>query len=134
MTQISDQLPDDIVYLIRNISEGNLTDSEMEGILPDFYVRVAVVDEGKNLPISPEVRQKAIAWISQQRGFQQRASDAWAVLQRAEPLNAVAVGKGGQLPAWFGYSWSANLMFDWAANLHLAVFEAEKYIAERGLS
>lgn len=134
MTRISDQLPDDIVYLIRNISEGNLTDAEMEGILPDFYVRVAVVDEGKNLPVSPEVYEKAQSWISQQRDFQRRASEAWAVLQRAEPLNAAAVGKGGNLPAWFGYNWTANLMFDWASNLHLAVFDAENYIAERGLS
>lgn len=122
------------MYLIRNISEGNLTDAEMEGILPDFYVRVAVVDEGKNLPVSAEVRQKAVAWITQQRGFQQRASDAWAVLQRAEPLNREAVGKGGQLPEWFGYSWSAALMFDWAANLHSAVFDAESYISQRQLS
>lgn len=131
---ISDKLPDDIVYLIRNISEGNITDSEMESILPEFHVRVAVVDEGKNLPISPEVYEKAMAWITQQRGFQRRASEAWAVLQRAEPINQEAIGKGGNLPAWFGYNWTANLMFDWASNLHLAVFEAEKYIAERGLS
>jgi hypothetical protein len=133
VTRISDQLPDDIIYLIRNISEGNITDAEMEGILPDFYVRVAVVDEGKNLPVSPETHDKAAAWIEKQRGFQKRASEAWAVLQRAEPIDAVAVGKGGNLPEWFGYTWTSNLMFDWATNLHLAVFDAEKYISERGL-
>lgn len=133
MTQISEQLPEDIVYLIRNISDGNITDSEMEGILPDFHVRVAVVDEGKNLPVSPDVLAKAEAWISQQRDFQRRASEAWAVLQRAEPINQVAIGKGGQLPSWFGYNWSANLMFDWASKLHLAVLDAETYISERGL-
>ena len=132
VTQISAQLPDDIVALIRNISDSNATDSEMEGILPDFYVRVAVVDEGKNLPVNPDVYEKAIAWIIQQRGFQQRAAEAWAVLQRNEPLSRDSVGKGGNLPAWFGHKWSSGMLWDWASNLHISVTEAESYISEHG--
>lgn len=133
MTTISSQLPDDIVNLIRNMSDSNLTDADMEKILPDFHVRVAVVDEGKGIPVSPEVSEKAQSWIHQQRGFQERASEAWALLQREQPLTKNAISKGEKLPEWFGYNWSANLLFDWAVNLHLAVLDAEKYISEQGL-
>ena len=134
MTPISSQIPDDIVSLIRNMSDSNLTDADLEKILPDFHVRVAVVDEGKGIPVSPDTQEKAQAWIRQQLGFQQRASEAWALLQREQPLTKDAIAKGGELPAWFGSAWTAGIMFDWAVNLHIAVADAEQYISEQGLN
>lgn len=134
MTTISSQLPDDIVTLIRNMSESNLTDTDLEKILPDFYVRVAVVDEGKGIPVSPDTCEKAHTWIRQQRGFQQRASEAWALIQRQQPLTKDAIAKGEGLPVWFGSAWTAGIMFDWAVNLHIAVADAEQYISEQGLN
>jgi len=134
MTTISSQIPDDIVNLIRNMSDSNMTDADMEKILPDFHVRVAVVDEGKSIPVSPEVYEKANTWIRHQLGFQQRASEAWALLQREQPLTKDAIAKGGKLPAWFGCSWTSGIMFDWAVNLHIAVADAEQYISEQGLN
>lgn len=111
-----------------------MTDADLEKILPDFHVRVAVVDEGKGIPVSPDTHAKAQTWIRQQRGFQQRASEAWALLQREQPLTKDAIAKGGELPAWFGFAWTAGIMFDWADNLHISVADAEQYISEQGLN